>query len=59
MKVVLNDTVAMLQGIGEQTPNECNVSYAEDFWFSVTVSVEIRLYTKLVQAEGSVRLHMD
>ena len=33
-KVVLNDSVAMFQGIGEQTPNECNVSYAEDFCFS-------------------------
>ena len=30
-KVVLSDGVAMFQGIGEQTPNEYNVSYAKDF----------------------------
>ena len=33
-KVVLNDSVAMFQGIGGQTTNERNVGYAEDFCFS-------------------------
>ena len=32
-KVVLSDSVAMLQGIGEQRPNECDVSHAKDFFF--------------------------
>ena len=32
-KVVLNDSV-MFQGIGEQMPNACNVSYDKDFCFS-------------------------
>ena len=41
-KVVLSDSVAMLQEIGEQMPNECDVSHAEDFFlFPVTVSVEV------------------
>ena len=52
-KVVLNDSVAMFQGIGEQTPKEYNVSHA------VTVSVEVSLGTKLGQVEVSVRLHID
>ena len=32
-KVVLFDSVAMLQEIGEQRPNECDVSLVEDFFF--------------------------
>ena len=32
-KVVLEDSVTMFQGIGEQMPNACNVSYDEDFCF--------------------------
>ena len=50
-KVVLSDSVAMRQGIGEQRPNECDVSHAEDFFlFPVTVSVEVSLGAKLAQA---------
>ena len=48
--VVLSDSVAMLQEIGEQMPNECDVGHAEDF-FLVTVSVEASLGAKLAQAE--------
>ena len=46
-KVVLSDGVAMFQGIGEQMAKECDVSCAKDFWFSVTVSVEVSLGSKL------------
>ena len=45
-KVVLSDGVAMFQRIGEKMARKCNVSYAKDI-FSVTVSVEISLGTKL------------
>ena len=31
-KVVLSVSVAMLQEIGEQMPNECDVCQAEDFF---------------------------
>ena len=52
-KVVLSDSVAMLQEIGEQRPNECYVSLVEDFFlFPVTVSVEVSLGAKLAQTEG-------
>ena len=47
---MLNDSVAMFQGIGEKTPNECNVSYDEDF-VPVAVSVEVSLGTKLAHAQ--------
>mmetsp|Transcript_19164 Transcript_19164/g.51226 ORF Transcript_19164/g.51226 Transcript_19164/m.51226 type:complete len:102 (-) Transcript_19164:54-359(-) len=58
-KVVLSDGVAMFQGIGEQMAKECNVGYANDFLFSVTVSVEVSLGTKLAQLRGSVGTHID
>ena len=58
-KVVLSDSVAMFEGIGEQMAKECNVSYAEDFWFSVTVSVEVSLGTKVAQLRRSVKMHID
>ena len=32
-KVVLSDSVAMLQEIGEQMPNERDASHAEDFFW--------------------------
>merc|ERR1712136_77715 len=51
--------VAMFPGIGEQMLKECNVSHAQDFLFSVTVSVEVSLGTKLAQLRGSVGTYMD
>ena len=57
-KVVLSDSVAMLQGRDQMT-KECNVSYADDFFVSVTVSVEVSLGTKLAQLRESVRMHTD
>ena len=58
-KVVLSDSVAMYQGIGEQTAKECNVSYAEDSLFSATMSVEVSLGTKLAQLRRNVGMHVD
>ena len=49
----------MFPGIGEQMLKECNVSHAQDFLFSVTVSVEVSLGTKLAQLRGSVGTYMD
>ena len=34
--VMLFDSVAMLQKIGEQRPNECDKRHAEDFFVSVS-----------------------
>ena len=52
-KVVLSDSVATLQEIGKQRPNESDVSHAENFFlFPVTVSVEVSLGAKLAQAEA-------
>ena len=51
-KVVLSDSVATLQGIGEQRPIECDVSSAKNFFlFLVSVSVEVSLGARLAQAE--------
>ena len=47
----------MSQGIGEQMAKECNVSCAEDFVLSVTVSVDGSLGTELAQLGGSVKAH--
>ena len=47
-EVMLSDSVAMLQEIGERVPNERDVSHAEDCF----VRIEVSLGAKLAQAEG-------
>ena len=45
----------MFHWIGEQMPNECNVSHAEDFVVSGNSECRSQLGRKLAQAEGRER----
>ena len=46
------------EGIGEHVAKERNASCAKVFFFSVTVSVDVSLGTKLAQLREIVGLHM-
>ena len=57
-KVVLSDSAAMLQGIGEQMAKECNVSYAMVFFVFSNSERRSQLGHKVGPTEVSVRIHV-